>query len=89
MKVMVSGLFLRMKGVNQEGKCVQEEMKYVTGEMVSSHSTECAICLDDFVDGETCRVLIVCNHIYHSSCIDQWLKFQLNCPICRKPVVDS
>lgn len=46
----------------------------------------CTICLDDFVDGESCRVF-ACNHVFHSNCIDPWLKNHLTCPICRDSVV--
>ncbi|KAH8896410.1 hypothetical protein GQ53DRAFT_743579 [Thozetella sp. PMI_491] len=32
----------------------------------------CAICADDFTDGEDVRRL-PCRHVYHPSCIDTWL----------------
>ncbi|KAL5804501.1 hypothetical protein ACOSQ3_031301 [Xanthoceras sorbifolium] len=93
--VWFSGLLDRFKGVSdQEGEGRQNKQElpasipptnYRTGEM-ESHSTDCAVCLEDFVDGDSCRILIVCNHIFHSNCIDQWLKYQSTCPICRKPV---
>ncbi|KAI4333675.1 hypothetical protein L6164_018454 [Bauhinia variegata] len=51
---------------------------------------ECVICLEDFVDGEPCRVFPVCKHNFHLDCIDRWLKNgQANCPICRQCVVDA
>ncbi|KAJ0101094.1 hypothetical protein Patl1_04629 [Pistacia atlantica] len=49
----------------------------------SENSSYCVICLESFNDGETCRVFPVCNHIFHSSCIDAWLKDHLTCPVCR------
>ncbi|KAK2639070.1 hypothetical protein Ddye_026865 [Dipteronia dyeriana] len=89
--VWFSGLLDRFKGVSDDQQSKQElpvpipAINYRSGEM-ESISTDCAICLDDFVDGDSCRILIVCNHIFHLNCIDQWLKYQLTCPICRKPV---
>ena len=51
---------------------------------------ECAICLGIFQDGEKVKVLPDCNHRYHSECIDEWLRTQSSCPLCRASLrVDS
>ncbi|PQQ16267.1 hypothetical protein Pyn_21954 [Prunus yedoensis var. nudiflora] len=47
---------------------------------------QCVICMEDFVDGDCCRVLPTCNHTFHLMCIDPWLTSQLTCPICRNPI---
>ncbi len=47
---------------------------------------ECAVCLSEFVDGETGRVLPKCNHSFHIDCIDMWFQSHSTCPICRGPV---
>ncbi|AGO83887.1 Ring finger protein [Pandoravirus salinus] len=46
----------------------------------------CAVCLDDFSDGDQVRSL-PCAHAYHASCIDRWLVDHDACPCCRAPVM--
>ncbi len=29
---------------------------------------------------------LICKHIFHKACVDEWLKEQTTCPICRKIV---
>jgi len=42
----------------------------------------CSICLEQVKDGELVRSL-PCVHQFHSMCIDQWLKQQATCPVCK------
>ncbi|KAK2993176.1 hypothetical protein RJ640_030800 [Escallonia rubra] len=43
----------------------------------------CAICSDDIKYGERCRALPNCSHMYHQQCLDEWLKINEDCPLCR------
>ncbi|KAH7314389.1 hypothetical protein KP509_21G001100 [Ceratopteris richardii] len=52
----------------------------------SQKRLECSVCLSEFQDGEEGRVLPVCNHVFHSECIDMWFFSHKTCPLCRKVV---
>ncbi|KAJ3689950.1 hypothetical protein LUZ61_019114 [Rhynchospora tenuis] len=53
----------------------------------SSH--ECAVCLADFQEKESIKVLPGCSHAFHIDCIDTWLQFNANCPMCRSVITSS
>lgn len=44
---------------------------------------ECAVCLSEFADDESLRLLPGCCHVFHPECIDQWLENHTTCPVCR------
>lgn len=41
----------------------------------------CAICLDDLRNN---LVITKCNHMFHKSCLGQWLGNHSTCPCCRE-----
>lgn len=47
----------------------------------------CSICSDEFTTGDKVIVL-PCDtrHIYHETCIKNWLKVNAICPLCRVPL---
>ncbi|KAJ9129299.1 hypothetical protein P3X46_033896 [Hevea brasiliensis] len=49
--------------------------------------TECSVCLNEFQDDESLRLLPKCSHAFHIPCIDTWLRSHKNCPLCRAPIV--
>jgi hypothetical protein len=50
-------------------------------------NTACSICLEDFEEGETLR-LLPCKHAYHLECVEPWLcSQQASCPLCKADVL--
>ncbi|KAG6413087.1 hypothetical protein SASPL_125787 [Salvia splendens] len=52
----------------------------------SPNSSDCAICLESFLEGESCREIPICRHLFHSNCVDRWIGRKPNCPVCRTRV---
>lgn len=43
---------------------------------------QCAVCMDEFKLTENVKKL-VCDHVFHESCIVPWLERHNSCPVCR------
>jgi hypothetical protein len=62
----------------------QTQPKSFTPQTVYSQPT-CAICLEDFVPGESQVRELPCHHIFHSDCVDTFLRENSSlCPLCKK-----
>lgn len=51
--------------------------------------SECAVCLSSFEEKEELRLLPNCKHMFHPSCIDNWLRSHPSCPLCRSTIISS
>ncbi|KAL9684459.1 hypothetical protein QQ045_021897 [Rhodiola kirilowii] len=60
--------------------------KYRKGEALF-REMECAVCLNEFQDGEALRILPNCKHAFHMCCVDVWLGSNISCPMCRASIV--
>eukprot|EP00596_Hydrurales_sp_CCMP1899_P002409 CAMPEP_0119038136 /NCGR_PEP_ID=MMETSP1177-20130426/6856_1 /TAXON_ID=2985 /ORGANISM="Ochromonas sp, Strain CCMP1899" /LENGTH=264 /DNA_ID=CAMNT_0007000295 /DNA_START=2627 /DNA_END=3421 /DNA_ORIENTATION=- len=49
---------------------------------------ECSICLMDVKEGEACRVLPKCSHMFHSTCLESWFHISVCCPLCKRSIRD-
>ena len=54
----------------------------------------CAICMDDFSEEATVaiRKILKCGHLFHSNCIETWIKRHLEkptCPLCNQSLKDQ
>ncbi|GAB2290198.1 hypothetical protein Dimus_024480 [Dionaea muscipula] len=64
----------------------------ITGTGRNNSSTidgDCAVCLSKFEPHDQLRLLPICCHAFHSSCIDAWLVANQTCPLCRTPIFVS
>ncbi|PWA91407.1 zinc finger, RING/FYVE/PHD-type [Artemisia annua] len=57
--------------------------QYTESEGAKRSLYECVVCLNDFQEMDTLRILPSCNHAFHLDCIDIWLQNNANCPLCR------
>ena len=62
--------------------------KYKSGDGLVE-GTECSVCLGEFEEDESLRLLPKCSHAFHIPCIDTWLRSHTNCPMCRAPIIRS
>ncbi len=49
------------------------------------NSDKCTICQFEFTENELLRKLS-CGHLYHRSCVDEWLTKEKKCPVCKLEV---
>ncbi|KAJ4716180.1 RING/U-box superfamily protein [Melia azedarach] len=52
----------------------------------SNASFDCSICLESFVDGDE-LIRLPCEHRFHSTCLDPWVRSCGDCPYCRRDIV--
>jgi hypothetical protein len=56
---------------------------------IREEDANCSVCLSDYEPGEILRKLPVCSHLFHQSCIDEWLVAHQTCPLCRVSLLPS
>ncbi|KAL1419862.1 hypothetical protein MTO96_004766 [Rhipicephalus appendiculatus] len=47
---------------------------------------KCSICLVAYRETDTLKQL-ACGHVFHESCVSQWLRWNRICPVCRTRLV--
>ncbi|WOL19538.1 hypothetical protein Cni_G28336 [Canna indica] len=51
--------------------------------------TDCSVCLSEFREDDSLRLLPKCSHAFHLQCIDTWLRSHSNCPLCRANILPA
>ncbi|KAG6389229.1 hypothetical protein SASPL_150691 [Salvia splendens] len=75
-----------------DGPTIQSYPTTVLGEsrrLPKANDVCCPICLSDYQPRETLRSIPECNHYFHADCLDEWLKLNGSCPLCRNSPVSS
>jgi hypothetical protein len=70
---------------NSEGNNIIDnfcEVKIKNISKLEESNKKCAICLEKF-NSKVKVIILPCIHIFHRSCINNWMKKQKNCPICK------
>ena len=47
------------------------------------HCDCCAVCLEDYIDGDELLRMPNCSHVFHAACLEDWLTDNSTCPCCR------
>ncbi|KAL7108262.1 hypothetical protein ACP275_06G102900 [Erythranthe tilingii] len=69
-----------------DGATIESYPKTILGESRRLPKPEyniCSICLSEYAPKETLRSIPDCHHCFHAECIDEWLRLNSSCPVCR------
>ncbi|KAL9661078.1 hypothetical protein QQ045_025898 [Rhodiola kirilowii] len=77
--------YIRTQGLQQSVIDSISVVKYKKDEGLVE-GNDCSICLSEFEEDESLRLLPKCAHAFHVPCIDQWFRSHKNCPLCRSPI---
>ena len=54
---------------------------------MTGDNDQCPVCLADLKDSGSLKGTGVCDHVFHSQCLEECLKRSGKCPVCRAQVV--
>ncbi|XP_060212515.1 RING-H2 finger protein ATL10-like [Lycium barbarum] len=57
--------------------------KYSDAFFTCAEDTQCTVCLAVYREEDALRILPLCGHYFHATCIDIWFQQQSTCPVCR------
>lgn len=56
------------------------------GATIEDETEACAVCQENYTEGQAIRSLNHCNHNFHRNCIDPWFERNVHCPVCRHDI---
>ncbi|XP_061357074.1 putative RING-H2 finger protein ATL21A [Gastrolobium bilobum] len=71
---------------------IESYEKLVIGEsrrVPGPNDGSCWICLSEYNSKDTIRCIPECKHCFHTDCIDEWLRMNSTCPVCRNSPTPS
>uniref|UniRef100_A0A8C1NUD4 RING-type E3 ubiquitin transferase n=1 Tax=Cyprinus carpio TaxID=7962 RepID=A0A8C1NUD4_CYPCA len=78
---------LETRTYSSQGCSGSQHSRGASGSNSSSNSSPvCAICLEEFMDGQELRI-ISCAHEFHKECVDPWLLQHRTCPLCMHNIM--
>ena len=63
---------------------VENSVSFCLTENAEEIEKKCPICIDIISDND--RKYLPCTHKFHIKCIDEWIKKNIFCPLCRIPI---
>jgi hypothetical protein len=84
---------LLQKSIRKKNKDYETIIKFlpiweITENKKRDNNNNCVVCLYEFKIGERISTL-PCLHVFHCDCINNWLKNELTCPVCKFEVTLS
>ena len=58
----------------------------ITSNNESEYTSCCNICLGPYEVNDEVRI-VACTHRFHKNCIDQWLRTNASCPVCKSSAI--
>ncbi|KAL1561914.1 putative RING-H2 finger protein ATL21A [Salvia divinorum] len=72
--------------VGLDDSTIESYEKVVLGEskrLPGPNGATCPICLVEYCAKDILRCIPECQHCFHSECVDEWLRLNSSCPLCR------
>ncbi|KAI3891357.1 hypothetical protein MKX03_031453 [Papaver bracteatum] len=79
-------IMLMVTTVGLDGTTIESYPRTTLGEsrrIPTPNDGTCSICLSEYRPKDIVRTIPDCNHCFHAECIDEWLRMNASCPLCR------